>query len=75
MEAGKHMFQYAVDMFVNPGDYNLFGQQCDYVASKILSAGGIGYENKLLPNHSYQSYKQNKTYWMNETGISRGVEL
>ena len=74
-EAGKHMFQYAVDMFVNPGDYNLLGQQCDYVASKILSAGGIGYKNKLLPNSSYELYKQNKTYWMNETGISRGIEL
>lgn len=34
-----------------------------------------GYENKLLPNSSYELYKQNKTYWMNETGISRGVEL
>lgn len=75
MKAGKQMFQYAADMFVNPGDYNLFGQQCDYVASKILSAGGIGYENKLLPNSSYEVYKKNKTYWMNETGISRGVEL
>ena len=75
MEAGKDMLQYAVNMFVNPGDYNLFGQQCDDVASKILSAGGIGYENKLLPNSSYELYKQNKTYWMNETGISRGVEL
>lgn len=75
MEAGKRMFQYAVNMFVNPGDYNLLGQQCDDVASKILSAGGIGYENKLLPNSSYELYKQNKTYWMNETGISRGVEL
>lgn len=74
-DAGKHMFQYAVDMFVNPGDYNFLGQQCDDVASKILSAGGIGYENKLLPNSSYEMYKQNKTYWMNETGISRGVEL
>ena len=34
-----------------------------------------GYENKLLPNSSYELYKQNKTYWMNETGRSRGVEL
>ncbi len=75
MEAGKHMFQYAVNMFVNPGDYNILGQQCDDVASKILSAGGIGYENKLLPNSSYELYKQNKNYWMNETGINRGVEL
>ncbi len=29
----------------------------------------------LLPNSSYELYKRNKTYWMNETGLSRGVEL
>lgn len=74
-EAGRYMFQYAVDMFVNPGEYNLLGQQCDYVASKILSVGGIGYNNKLFPNDSYELYKQNKIYWMNETGKRRGIEL
>ncbi len=67
--AGKRMFNYAADIFSNPGHYNALlkarGKQCDYVVSLILSAGGIEYEQKLKPNDSYELFKNNKTYWEN----------
>lgn len=69
--AGERMFNYAVDVFSNPGHYNVlfkaWGKQCDYVVSLILSAGGIEYEKKLLPNNSYELFKNSKTYWENQS--------
>ena len=69
--AGKRMFNYAADVFSNPGHYNLLfknlGKQCDYVVSLILEAGGIEYEQKLKPNNSYELFKDNKTYWENQS--------
>ncbi|MBQ2614798.1 MAG: hypothetical protein IJB80_05680 [Clostridia bacterium] len=69
--AGERMFQYAADIFSNPGHYNALlkarGKQCDYVVSLILSAGGIEYEQKLKPNDSYELFKNNKTYWGNQS--------
>ena len=65
------MFNYAADVFSNPGHYNLLfknlGKQCDYVVSLILEAGGIEYEQKLKPNNSYELFKDNKTYWENQS--------
>lgn len=69
--AGERMFRYAADVFSNPGHYNALmmndGMQCDYIASQILSAGGIEYEKKLRPNNSYEIFKENKTYWENDS--------
>lgn len=69
--AGERMFNYAADVFSNSGHYNALikalGKQCDYVASLILSAGGIEYEQKLKPNNSYELFKKNKTYWENDS--------
>ena len=68
--AGKRMFNYAADVFSTPGHYNVlfkaWGKQCDYVVSLILSAGGIEYEQKLLPNNSYELFRNSKTYWENQ---------
>ncbi|MBQ4145539.1 MAG: hypothetical protein IJD36_02815 [Clostridia bacterium] len=65
------MFQYAADVFSNPGHYNMImykgGQQCDYLVQQILAAGGIEYEKKLLPNNSFENFIQNKTYWENQS--------
>ena len=69
--AGERMFQYAANVFSDPGHYNALlkrrGKQCDYVVSLILSAGGIEYDQKLKPNSSYKLFKNNKTYWENES--------
>ncbi len=70
-DAGKKMFNYAADVFSNPGHYNALikalGKQCDYVVSLILEAGGIEYEQKLKPNDSYELFKNNKTFWENQS--------
>ncbi len=70
-DAGKRMFNYVADVFSNPGHYNALikalGKQCDYVVSLILSEGGIEYEQKLKPNSSYELFKNNKTYWENQS--------
>lgn len=70
-DAGERMFKYAADVFSNPGDYNAYfkslGKQCDYMVSLILEAGGIEYEQKVFPNNSYELFKNNKTYWENQS--------
>ncbi|MBR5152142.1 MAG: hypothetical protein IKW60_01240 [Clostridia bacterium] len=70
-DAGERMFQYAAEIFSNPGHYNALwkfrGKQCDYVASQILAAGGIEYEQKLRPNDSFELLKEGKTYWENQS--------
>ena len=69
--AGQQMFQYAADVFSNPGHYNVIlyngGRQCDYLVQQILAAGGIEYEKKLKPNDSYELFKEYKTYWENQS--------
>lgn len=71
IEAGKRMFDYATDIFSNPGHYNAFykslGKQCDYVVSLILNVGGFDYTQSLTPNKSYKSFKEGKTYWENQS--------
>ncbi len=47
--------------------FKIWGKQCDYVVSLILLAGGIEYEQKLKPNNSYELFKDNKTYWENQS--------
>ena len=69
MDDGKRMFQYAADIFSNPGHYNVLlyndGQQCDYIVQQILSAGGIEYEKKVFPNNSFELFRTGKTHWEN----------
>ena len=60
---GAKIYAKAVEIFMNPGKYNLAGNQCDNIASRVLSAGGAGYEVQYKPNASYDEYKKNRMSW------------
>ena len=71
---GNNMFLKAADIFNDPGRYAITGNQCDNVTSDILSAGNKGYFITSVPNNLYNSYKKDKTNWINENGVNRGVK-
>lgn len=58
-ENGQNMYATAAAIYEDPGRYRLFGNQCDDQTKKILTAGGIKYEVKNMPNLSFVNAVKN----------------
>ena len=65
---GGNAFNKIADLFVNPGTYNLFSNNCDTHTKSIVEAAGLFYDySKVSPNKSYNNtsvYYRDKDEWL-----------
>ena len=71
-EDGIKMYDYAVELFDNPGDYLLFSRQCDDIVTEIFKQGGIEIDSKLRPNDTYDNIDAHK--WKKENEIWKTIK-
>ena len=56
---GYNMYYKAVNLYSDPGVYELLGRQCDDIACEIMNFGGIDIDAKNIPNISFK-HKENE---------------